>query len=259
MPSLTSITPGAGLSQEEQKGYSQWEIDQICEGPTAAHSGLSQEELDQLCHTEDDESCHHEDDEPVSSALYNAKRKRRITFSGMSEAICAVPIPEEEEDLRGGFTQAVLDRMSVVGEPSGRLDDSPVGTALRRRKLGRMSVASDVSTGSAGVENMIKVATDVVSPQAPSPNPTFESPSRSPRKRRSKNKESENIGVSPSKNIGVSPSKNIGVSPNKAMSLENSPVKVVGKEDPVSPPRKVRMAGSPLNPLSPLNPQSPLR
>jgi len=282
------MAPGAGLSQQdldvfcaeepqiEQTGLSQEEIDKICEGAPAESAsprrrgaaasgvggGLSQSELDRLCC-----ECEGEDgdDEPDSSALYNAKRKRRITFSGMTAAIASMPIPEHEEDLRGGFTQEVLDKMAVVAEPARR-DDSPVGTALRRRKLSRLAA------GGAGIDNMLKVAEETVElagqgsdamrwVPASVPTPAgCESPVRSPRKRRPKNKESVNenmMAMSPSKNNAISPSKSIGMSPSKqAVSLENSPVKMSGKDDPISPPRKPRMVGA-ANPLSPLNPLSP--
>lgn len=271
MPSmLTSIAaPAQGLAQKENAGLSQWEIEQICEGSDPVR-GLSQQELDELCHTQEDEVVEdNAEEEPgPSAAIYNAKRKRRITFSGMSAAISSVPlalaggfgggwrhsrseaIPEDEEDLRGGFTQAALNRMSVAGEPSGNGDDSPIDKELLRKK--RATAWRRISAGGAGADNMIKVAMETVGQgpeaqpllQPAAPAPACESPARSPRKRRQKNNQSENICNSPSKNVGTSPTK----------SLQNSPAKMVGNVDPLSPPRKARLgAANPLSPLNPLN------
>lgn len=142
--------------------------------------GLSQLELDQLSggfDGNDDEQFEpsspirarrgaaivcEDDTETMSAALYAVKRRKRISFTGMTTALTT--LADEETDLRGGLTQAALDGLMITKDESDVRDDSPISTALRRKKRSRVSV------GGAGRENMMVAASealDDVLPKSP--------------------------------------------------------------------------------------------
>merc|ERR1719329_89624 len=82
-------------------------------------------------------------------------------------------VDADQIDLRGGLTQAALDGLNFGAEHSPTREDSPIGTALRRKKRSRVSV------GGAGVENMVKVASETL----------VDAPMKSPRKSRVRQQE----------------------------------------------------------------------
>merc|ERR1719310_2518968 len=55
-------------------------------------------------------------------------------------AIAREEVEEDQKDLRGGLTQAALDGLMIGQEPSPTREDSPVGSALRKKKRSRVSV-----------------------------------------------------------------------------------------------------------------------
>merc|ERR1719271_1409570 len=140
----------------------------------AKTGGLSQSELDQLCSCEEAHGEHDEAAEPVSKALYAAKRRRRISFTGMGVEIAAL---EGKEAQSGGLTQAALDGLMVSADATNGRETSPVGSALRMKKRSR------VSAGGAGADNMVAVASETLA----------EAHMMSPRKPRKQREAIENV------------------------------------------------------------------
>jgi hypothetical protein len=184
---------------------------------TACAGGLSQEQLDQLSAGENcrdstaepsnscqktkiDQGAQADLEEPIDSALHSAKKKRRkISFTGMRAEISslsnevATQANEEDLDLRGGLSQAALDKMMVADDDVR--EDSPICTSLLRRKRSR------ISQGGAGFQNMIAVASETLQEDVPPPegNKSLADETVSPRKSRARLALSENmLGQPPS-------------------------------------------------------------
>mmetsp|Transcript_123216 Transcript_123216/g.192458 ORF Transcript_123216/g.192458 Transcript_123216/m.192458 type:complete len:185 (+) Transcript_123216:67-621(+) len=164
-------------------GASQWELDQLSsacddsEGePRVSSSPVRARET---CDSHEEEET-----DPMRISLHAANRRKRISFSGMTAELASVQ--ESEIDIRGGLSQAALDALMVDREESETRDDSPVSTALRRKKRSRVSV------GGAGRENMLIVASESleeVLPKSPlkfaqDSNCNIENQSQSPSKKR---------------------------------------------------------------------------
>merc|ERR1712070_736690 len=132
-------------------------------------------------------------------------------------ALAQEDMDEDQKDLRGGLTQAALDGL-MVEEPSPSREDSPIASALRKKKRSRVSAVG------AGADNMIRVATETLLQTS------SEVPIKSPRKSRLQQRENMESQAA--------------MSPRRA--------RISDKLTPATPPRQGQRS-TPLSPLQPVN------
>jgi hypothetical protein len=148
--------------------------------------GLTQPALDKMA-VDDSEvrngAVQTDSTEPLSNALYQAKRRKRISFTGMVAEIQCMA-----NETPGGLTQEQLDELAVPDDDIR--EDSPISTSLCRRKKSR------VSKYGAGPQNMLVVAHETLGGDESddaSKNILASSPPKSPLKTRTKQIDPENM------------------------------------------------------------------
>jgi len=123
-------------------------------------SGVQQWELDEMCFAvgSSDEAA---PPSPTDTMLKDVKKKRRrITFTALGSEISALSAEKPADAVANdgtGLAQATLDELAVAESTLFERDDSPIGSALRRKKRSRFSA------GGAGTMEMVARAAEIAS------------------------------------------------------------------------------------------------